>query len=94
MAENHEPANLTAWAVSTPCESQGFDTIKVKRMCGTTTQRLSISFRRTVRVADNNKANDLPPDLGPFPVRTYKAFREHATKMHDRQRRILHPNVS
>lgn len=31
-------------------------------------QRLSISFKRTVRVADNGDTNDLPPDLGAFPV--------------------------
>lgn len=29
---------------------------------------LEISFRRTVKVSDNQNASDLPPDLGAFPV--------------------------
>ena len=32
------------------------------------TDNLEISFRRTVRVADNSTAYDLPPDCGPFPI--------------------------
>ena len=31
-------------------------------------QGLTISFKRTVRVADNDEENDLPPDLGSFPI--------------------------
>lgn len=29
---------------------------------------LEISFRRTVKVSDNQNASDMPPDLGAFPV--------------------------
>ena len=29
---------------------------------------LSVSFRRTIRVPDNQRASHLPPDLGKFPL--------------------------
>ena len=29
---------------------------------------LTISFRRTIRVPDNEKVSELPPDLGKFPL--------------------------
>ena len=29
---------------------------------------LSLSFRRTIRVPDNQQASHLPPDLGKFPL--------------------------
>ncbi len=37
-------------------------------------QQLSISFKRTVRVADNGPKNELPPDLGSFPIYRTKDF--------------------
>jgi hypothetical protein len=39
---------------------------------------LRISFRRTVRVPDNNQTSKLPPDLGAFPL---KAVSDHKSKM-------------
>jgi hypothetical protein len=38
---------------------------------------LSISFRRTVRVPDNGKAYDLPPDSGPFPIYSINEHKEN-----------------
>jgi len=35
---------------------------------------LEICFQRTVRVSDNNTTNDLPPDLGEFPVFEASAY--------------------
>jgi hypothetical protein len=35
---------------------------------------LDISFRRTIRVADNEGATYLPPDLGPFPIHPVAKF--------------------
>jgi hypothetical protein len=32
------------------------------------TSGLSISFQRTIRVSDNGSTNDLPPNLGSFPL--------------------------
>jgi hypothetical protein len=39
---------------------------------------LKISFRRTIRVPDNNQASKLPPDLGVFPL---SPISEHVNKM-------------
>lgn len=33
-----------------------------------TNRALKVAFRRTVRVSDNNALNDLPPDMGSFPL--------------------------
>lgn len=50
-------------------DSRHADTIEVKQRGGKTLQGgLSISFRRTIRVADNNDTSSLPPDLGTFPI--------------------------
>ncbi|KAK3377973.1 hypothetical protein B0H63DRAFT_478477 [Podospora didyma] len=35
---------------------------------------LTISFRRTIRVPDNEHVSELPPDLGPFPLFRVKDF--------------------
>lgn len=37
---------------------------------------LEISFQRTVRVADNNKVNNLPPSLGKFPIYDTADFKQ------------------
>ena len=37
---------------------------------------LGISFRRTVRVPDNYDKYQLPPDYGPFPLYSVKAFED------------------
>lgn len=34
----------------------------------TSPNSLSIEFKRTIRVSDNNNTNDLPPSLGSFPL--------------------------
>jgi hypothetical protein len=39
---------------------------------------LTISFRRTVRVADTQESNYLPPDLGAFPL---EAVSQHSNKL-------------
>lgn len=57
-------------------DSKHADIIQVKDV-GTHGPRegLRISFRRTIRVADNDEINDLPPGLGTFPIyrtSTYK----------------------
>jgi hypothetical protein len=39
---------------------------------------LHISFRRTVRVPDNDQTSKLPPDLGAFPL---KAVSDYKNKM-------------
>jgi hypothetical protein len=39
---------------------------------------LKISFRRTIRVPDNNVTHFLPPDLGTFPLRR---FSQYASKL-------------
>jgi hypothetical protein len=39
-----------------------------------TNNSLEICFERTVRVSDNDTTNDLPPDLGNFPVFETSAY--------------------
>ena len=39
---------------------------------------LDISFRRTIRVPDNQQLSQLPPDLGKFPLFQVK---DHASRM-------------
>jgi hypothetical protein len=39
---------------------------------------LKISFRRTIRVPDNDESHFLPPDLGAFPL---KAVSQHSSKL-------------
>jgi hypothetical protein len=39
---------------------------------------LKISFRRTIRVPDNEESHQLPPDLGAFPL---KAVSQYSTKL-------------
>lgn len=38
------------------------------RVMGSEGNALDISFRRTIRVPDNDKTYRLPPDCGPFPI--------------------------
>lgn len=35
---------------------------------------LEISFRRTIRVPDNNQTSNLPPDLGAFPLKPISKY--------------------
>ena len=42
--------------------------IWVSRPGADSVQGVAISFKRTVRVADNNDTNHLPPGLGTFPI--------------------------
>lgn len=44
-------------------------------------QSLSISFERTVRVSDNESANELPPGLGCFPLYSAASFDSLPPKM-------------
>ena len=48
------------------------DSVLIKRITGS--QSLEISFRRTVRVPDNNEVCALPPDLGRFPLYKVKDY--------------------
>lgn len=50
------------------------DTVIVDRKTPYVDSSLSISFQRTIRVADNGKENDLPPNLGMFPLYESKQF--------------------
>ena len=75
MSEAQQPEKLVTKSAKLETRSSHQDAITVKRLSGTTNQRLSISFRRTIRVADNDETNDLPPDLGPFPVYNTKAYK-------------------
>ena len=43
-------------------------------------QALSISFQRTVRVADNGETNDLPPSLGTFPIYETESYEDKLPK--------------
>jgi hypothetical protein len=54
-----------------PLESQSpgtYETIRISRSTYGSEQNLEISLRRTIRVPDNGKHYDLPPDLGAFPI--------------------------
>ncbi|KAK4541873.1 hypothetical protein LTR36_007237 [Oleoguttula mirabilis] len=54
--------------VKTRKGTAGNDQIYVSRGNGQLYQSLKIGFKRTVRVADNGKPNELPPDMGAFPI--------------------------
>lgn len=43
---------------------------------GSSAQRLSISFKRTVRVPDGQRKNKTPPALGTFPLYPVSKFRQ------------------
>lgn len=43
---------------------------------GSVAAALDISFRRTIRVPDNNKSYDLPPDCGAFPLYSVDQFKD------------------
>lgn len=59
-------ANTVKVALTDPASSRGaYDTIEVQDGSGRT---LEISLRRTVRVPDNCRKYNLPPDCGPFPL--------------------------
>ena len=38
--------------------------------------KVSISFRRTIRVPDNDNENFLPPDLGAYPLYSVSSFQK------------------
>ena len=38
--------------------------------------RLTVSFRRTIRVPDNESIWSLPPDFGPFPLYSVSKYRD------------------
>jgi hypothetical protein len=50
----------------------------LKDDCITFNGDLKISFRRTIRVPDNEESHFLPPDLGAFPL---KAVSQHSSKL-------------
>jgi hypothetical protein len=54
-------------------ESRFSDSIMISKGGG---GYLNISFMRTVRVPDNNKAHKLPPGLGKFPLFNVEAFKK------------------
>lgn len=43
-------------------------TIRISRLCCGERRTLDISLRRTIRVPDNKRTYELPPDLGEFPI--------------------------
>ena len=57
-------------ALSTsPDSRQSNDQVIISRRAGVNLpQQLTVSFQRTVRVADNGEENALPPSLGSFPI--------------------------
>lgn len=69
MDETTSPKQLNACLPGKHHWSDSSDAISIMRpIKGLPDQELSISFQRTVRVADNNKVNDLPPSMGKFPI--------------------------
>jgi hypothetical protein len=54
------------------CKLKG-NHVSIKRINGP--EKLKISFRRTIRVPDNQDVSVLPPNLGKFPLHK---VREHA----------------
>jgi hypothetical protein len=45
---------------------------------------LDVSFRRTIRVADNEGAMYLPPDLGPYPIHSVPQYDRLPTAVKER----------
>lgn len=70
MADTQAPEKLEVLHKSVKGRLRGHhdDVLKVVRTCGNAHQRLTITFHRTLRVADNQNASDLPPDCGTFPL--------------------------
>ena len=50
------------------------DTVQISREGGR--ESLGISFRRTIRVPDNDGTVDLPPDMGSFPLYKVKDYKD------------------
>lgn len=51
-----------------------FEIIRVSRRCCGELRTLDISLQRTIRVPDNAKTYNLPPDMGEFPVYNVSDF--------------------
>lgn len=70
MAEPKEPSqDLKVELVKSHRQRKAMDTIKVHRSGSRyEDDALEISFQRTLRVADNSTACELPPSLGTFPL--------------------------
>ena len=69
---------LTASPGTSSLARKADDRIIVKRTTGFGyKQSLSISFQRTVRVADNGETNALPPSLGSFPIYATKYYKDN-----------------
>ena len=64
---------LTAQLSCSKYEGHANDTIKV---VDGTSDSLKISFKRTIRVPDNNENNFLPPSLGDFPLYSVANYRK------------------
>jgi hypothetical protein len=52
----------------------GYKSLRFEYECNRST--LDVSFRRTVRVPDNQRSYDLPPDGGAFPLFSVNRYRE------------------
>jgi hypothetical protein len=63
-------------------QAQEYTGMSCRLMGGSSTfivnEDLQISFKRTIRVPDNQKNSDLPPDLGSFPL---KKISDYADKL-------------
>jgi hypothetical protein len=59
-----------------------FDRIDVFREgCTSLTRVLKVSFKRTIRVSDNNTTNSLPPSLGNFPMSKVSSYSDLPSDM-------------
>lgn len=76
MASQEMPQKLEASLSGSSTLSKTNEKLVVSRKMVKTdyNQQLSISFKRTVRVADNGSKNELPPDLGSLPIYRTKDF--------------------
>ena len=69
MADTNTSKNLSIKLGTSSSSRKADDQIIVQRTAGVNvTQRITFSFQRTVRVADNGETNALPPSLGSFPI--------------------------
>jgi hypothetical protein len=68
MAATHSPKLINRLVVHSDQRPNTIINIRREWQMPCDQNSLVVRFKRTIRVSDNNSTNDLPPDLGSFPL--------------------------
>lgn len=84
---NHSLFNMTRYFYD--CRVRSDNVVEIRRQNGI--EQLEISFKRTVRIPDNNDEFELPPDMGNFPLYKIEKYAQSLPEIVTAKRGVLMP---